>query len=237
MKSIRPSLAAVLILGAVPLFSGPPASSPAQEVPSAPAPAAPASAPAAPAPVPAATTPAASAPTPAPTTPAAGKKIAKGRGAPAAPVPPVIPVNPRFKQVRDKIATLFHTDTPLSPVADPKNDPFRTESSGAPATPGVADDAGLAAGRGAQASPEPRQGSPNELLKREVMGLKVGGVSVLNGVARISVNGTPHKQGDFIKAGTPASPVWLEIESITPTSVTFRLRDAGPEGPAYTERF
>jgi len=198
-------------------------------------------------------TPAVSSPPAAPASPAAlaaaavtaakGANPARGHS-PASPGPtPVIPVNPRYGQVRDKIARLFHTDAPLSPVNDPKGDPFRSAVSGPAA--GTADGGSLpgsAAGgdtgaTGPARGPEAPPGAPDEFLRRTVLGLKVGGVSVLNGVARISVDGTPHRQGDYVKAGSRGSPTWLQISEITPTSVTFRLRDAGPDGPKFTLRF
>jgi len=155
----------------------------------------------------------------------------KHPGSAASSTAPIVPVNPRFKQVRDKIAVLFHTDAPLSPVADPGSDPFRIGSAGA--APAL-DAAGP---QTPEPASEPASGSPEEQLRQFVGRLRIGGVSVLNGVARVSIDGTPHRQGDFVKAGDPANPVWLQVARLTSGSVTFRFRDnTEPDGPSFTLR-
>lgn len=145
------------------------------------------------------------------TAPAASAK------APAAP-----PLSPRFQQVRDRIAALFHlrNETPAPP--DPRANPFRPSgpaASVAVATPGSASPLTLA--------PEPDQpGGDLALLQQAVATLKITGVVELRGEAHIGINTKLYKKGDVVQAVAQAQPVYLRVREITRRSATLTLNDA-----------
>ena len=79
--------------------------------------------------------------------------------------------------------------------------------------------------------------SDAEILKKGVGKLRVGGVFVLNGVVKISVDGSPHREGDIITVNVLGRPVPVLIGHLTPKSVIFMLSDQGEKGPQVALRF
>ena len=153
-----------------------------------------------------------------------------------APLP--APVSPRSKEVRDRIAFLFPQNAGLPENSALDHDPFRFGYTG---TKDELQQQQKAKSKDSAPAPfisEEAAGMPDsEMLKRGVGKIRVGGVFVLNGVAKISVDGSPRKEGDVITVSILGRPVPILIGHLTPKSVIFMLADQGEKGPQVALRF
>jgi len=181
---------------------------------------------------PAATAPAATAPETAPVvapppavTPAAGTAsttasvLSKLKLPPAvprskdAPKPP--PLSPRFKQVRERMATLFSVRTETPPAVDATKNPFRV--AGAP-PPVVINKEG---------KPEPAPVATDRvLLQQGVAQLKISGFVEREGHVHLTINQALYKEGDVIKVTVKTQTLYLRLSKVTRNSVTLTLNEA-----------
>ena len=153
-------------------------------------------------------------------------------------VPPKQAPSPRSKEVRDEIASLFPPNAGLPENSALDHDPFRFGYTG---TKEELELLKNAKGKSAVLPPLPSEESLGisdaEILKKGVGKLRVGGVFVLNGVVKISVDGSPHREGDIITVNVLGRPVPVLIGHLTPKSVIFMLSDQGEKGPQVALRF
>ncbi len=125
------------------------------------------------------------------------------------------PLAPRFKQVREKIDTLFqHRNAPPAPI-DIRTNPFRMPGSApvAPATPGE--------------KPVVTDASTDlAILQQSAATLKISGVLEIGGQSHLVINARPYKQGDVFQTQVRGDAVYLRIQDISRRSVTFALNEA-----------
>jgi hypothetical protein len=138
----------------------------------------------------------------------------------------VPPLSPRFKQVRDKITTLFeHRNEPPTPP-DPRTNPFRPPGAAVVAAPpSTAPAASSDFPLSPAAEPEP-PGSDFTRLQESVAALKFGGTLERGGHLYLMINGKPYKDNEVVQAQLQGETVYLRLRQISRTSVTVVLNDA-----------
>ena len=126
-----------------------------------------------------------------------------------------LPLAPRFKQVRDRIADLYQhrNETPMAP--DPKFNPFRAPGS-------------LIApvGEDPVAEVVTAPATNLALLQQAATTLKMGGTFEYDGKSHRVINGRPCKTGDRVQALVGGETIYLLVREISRRSVTLALHDA-----------
>lgn len=142
----------------------------------------------------------------------------------AAKLPPVPPLSPRFKQVRERIDALFsnRNETPAPP--DARANPFRSPGAVIEARPVTA--------------PEPTSSTtPNEplpvasatdlaRLQAAVATLKVSGTFEKDGRLFLVINAKPYKDNDVLQTQIQGEPVYMRVRQVSRHSVTVVLNEA-----------
>ena len=123
------------------------------------------------------------------------------------------PFAPRFKQVRDRIDSLFHHRNETPPPPDARTNPFRVPGSAAPAAPRADGTA-------------PEAVSNLTRLQESVSTLRVSGVFEIAGRSHLVINARPYKEGDVVQTQVQGEAVYLRIREISRRSVTLELGDA-----------
>ncbi|MDO8541678.1 MAG: hypothetical protein Q7S40_14670 [Opitutaceae bacterium] len=135
---------------------------------------------------------------------------------PAAKAPTPSGMAPRFKQVRDRIDTLYqHRNNPPAPPVAAEN-PFRP----------AAGAAGAATSTGSTAT-TPAEASATDLqtLQQAVAALRVSGIVETNGQIHLVINSRPYKIGDVVPAAVNGEPVYLRVREIGRNIVTLALNE------------
>lgn len=130
----------------------------------------------------------------------------------------------RFKQVQERVTTLFqHRNAPPAPV-EPRHNPFRAPGS-APILPATAEgDGGSRPLTGDYAGLAP--GSSLALLQQGAATLKVSGIFEIGGRAHLVINSRPYKEGDVVQTLVQGETVYLRVKEISKRSMTLALNDA-----------
>ena len=139
---------------------------------------------------------------------------------PAAAKPPVVPLSPRFLQVRHRIDTLFGHRSATPPPLDPRHNPFR------PA--GAFVEAPTDARTGGTTGPVVAENPSNDLtlLQQSVATLRMGGVVEKDGKLHLVVNSRLFKEGDVIQTQVQGQAVYLRVRSIAQKSLTLALNES-----------
>jgi hypothetical protein len=132
----------------------------------------------------------------------------------------------RFHNVRAKMDLLYHYR--VKPVAfNPAGNPFRI--------PGVRE---TAADTVADTKPKdfgpPPPGYAEHLLKQAVAAARIGGVVVMNGATRITINGKLHTEGDVFTSKINGKLVLVKIKKLAADQVILAL-DGSDAGSAETK--
>jgi len=123
--------------------------------------------------------------------------------------------NPRFTQTRTRIDSLFQYRNTALPPPDPRTNPFRTAAeiaiAGSSIVPGV---------------PVLAPDSDDALLQAAAATLKITGMVVKDGRAKLIINGGAYEEGGVISVRVRGKPAYVKIRHITLSNVTLTLNDA-----------
>lgn len=134
----------------------------------------------------------------------------------------------RFKEVRERVAELFHyRDRTPAPI-DPRHNPFRTPGGVVmTARSGTDGDTGGRLAAGSDPAPSDSGTSGNlSLLQQGVATLKVSGIVEISGRAHLVINKRPYKEGDVVPTQVQGETLYLRVKEITRRSVTLTHDDA-----------
>lgn len=135
------------------------------------------------------------------------------------------PLKARFRKLRSEMDALYHYRIKPAPFDDSAN-PFRL--------PGSKQAAEVVLPKELEAVPA---GNADEVLRKAVAGIKVGGVVLMNGVMQLTIDGQLHKVGDVFtakvvqktdagtKPDSPAKTVLMRLRSLSEYSATLALDD------------
>jgi hypothetical protein len=77
-----------------------------------------------------------------------------------------------------------------------------------------------------------------EILKRAVGKLRIGGVFIIRGAAKIMIDGANHKEGDILSVSIAGKRVNVKINELLPSKVVFGMTGAaGDTKPTVTVKF
>ena len=132
----------------------------------------------------------------------------------------------RFHNVRAKMDGLYHYR--VKPVAfNPAGNPFRI--------PGVRE---TAADKAVDTKPKdfgpPPPGFAEHLLRQAVAAARIGGVVIMNGQTRITINGRLHTEGDVFTSKINGKLILVRIKSLAADQVVLAL-DGSDAGAAETK--
>ena len=138
------------------------------------------------------------------------------------------PMAPRFKQVRDRIESLFQNRNDAPPPLEPRFNPFRTPGSVPPPPVATVTTPPPANSDGTPAAPVPPPPSSTNLaiLQQAVATLKVSGVFEIGGKSHLVINARPYKEGDVVQTLVQGETIYLRVREISKRSVTLVLNDA-----------
>ena len=137
----------------------------------------------------------------------------------------VVPLSPRFRQIRERIAVLFHDRIDPPPPPDLRFNPFRPPGATVPVY-APADAEG-----GTTPAPVVAAQADLAILQQAVALLRVRGIVERGGKLLLTINAGPgrdgtYKEGDILTLIAQDQPVHLRVRQITRYSVMFSLRDA-----------
>lgn len=131
----------------------------------------------------------------------------------------------RFKQVHERVTTLFqHRNEPPAPV-EPRHNPFRTPGAAPIAPPSIEGDGASRPLVGSDYSGL-APGSSLALLQQGAATMKVSGIFEIGGRAHLVINSRPYKEGDVVQTLVQGETVYLRVKEISKRSVTLSLNDA-----------
>lgn len=133
-----------------------------------------------------------------------------------------LPLSPRFKQVRDRVDSLFQLRNDPPPPPDPSANPFR------PSGPASAVPVGPAAPGEPVPVAIPTEQATGDMarLQQAVASLKITGVVERSGVSLVGINAKLYKKGDVVQTTTQGQTVYIRVRDITGRTATLGLEEA-----------
>jgi hypothetical protein len=133
----------------------------------------------------------------------------------------VVPLSPRFQQVRTRVDALFQYRNAKPAPIDPSHNPFRPAGVFIPTI--VVGDTRNAA----PVTPEVQQVTDLALLQQTVATLKIGGRFEVGGRDLRMINSRLYKENDVVQVpGQAGQTVYLRVKAVTPKSLTLSLNQA-----------
>lgn len=163
-----------------------------------------------------------------------GKKNAETKAPdPTAKPAPVLPLTPRFQQVRERINVLYGNREAPPPPIDARHNPFRSQPIASAPTPPASTAASGPAGTGPAPAtlpvgePLPPPANPNiALIKQAAALLRVTGFVERDGRTLLNINQALYREGETVKVAVKGQTVLLRIKKLSRTSLTVTLGEA-----------